>query len=331
MRPLPAPRPLTSKENNEYPDTCAQFSGVAQVTAYKSRNRFSPANIGFHAFRATLMPFLSMPRQSCPIPPVVIGNMGGSGSRVLPKILRLTGFWMGAWINPQTQDAIATRCFLQRHFVHLTSHQIADQELMGEFSRMIAAHRRGIQDLSRRWGWKNPRYMWIIPFLSRVYPEMKFIHLVRDGRDMALSSNTNLLHKHGAFLLKDPDCGKNLPAAQLRLWTLGNRIAQTDGKRYLGSNYLLLNYEKLCLYPRETLTQLFDFLQMEAPGEFMDSACRLIIPSPNIGRWRSSDLALLHEPDEQTRNALEQFGYDTGDRHLDTDTAPAPDTVSCMG
>ncbi len=299
------------------------------MTPFKSRNRFSPANIGFHLFRTTLMPFLPLPRQPCLVPPVVIGAMGGSGSRALPKALSLAGFWMGAWLNPQTQDALATRCFLQRHFTQLINHQATDQELIGEFSRMLAAHRWGIPDPNGPWGWKNPRCMWIIPFLARVYPEMKFIHVVRDGRDMALSSNTNLLRKHGELLLKDPDCGKNWEAAQLKLWTLGNRVAQADAKRYLGPNYLLLNYEKLCSHPRETLTRMFDFVQMEMPGDFIESACRLIVPSQNIGRWRSSNLALLHEPDEQTRDALKQFGYDTGERNLDT--VPATDTVSCMG
>ncbi len=279
--------------------------------ALKSRNRFAPANIRFHLFRVTVLPLL--PRAApARVPPVVIGAMGGSGTRVLPPILRLADYWMGAWVNPRTQDALATRYFLQRYFSRLAYRQsAADDEMIGTFSRVIEAHRWGIPHPDGRWGWKNPRSMWIIPFLSRVYPDMKFIHVVRDGRDMALSNNLNFLYKHGRFLLKDLDCRKNHAASQLRLWTLGNHIAHGDGIKHLGSNYLLLNYEELCLHPRKTLTRLFDHLGVCAHEGIIESARRLIVPSPNIGRWRNTDSALLHEPDEQTREALRLFGYET--------------------
>jgi len=287
------------------------------VTALKSRNRYAPANLRFHAFRLAVLPFLSLPQQPCPIPPVVVGAMGGSGTRVFPQILRLAGFWMGAWTNPRTQDAMATRYFLQQHFSRLASHQGTNGELSTELMRLNLAHRWGMPDTNGRWGWKNPRNMWIIPFLSRVYPNMKFIHVVRDGRDMALSNNTNLLCKHGRFLLEDIDCEKHRESSQLRLWTLGNRIAQYDGEKYLGSNYLLLNYEQFCLHPRENLMRLFDFLEVEVGDNLLTSARRLIAPSRNIGKWKTTDSALLREPDEQTRDMLRQFGYEADETNAD--------------
>jgi hypothetical protein len=38
-----------------------------------------------------------------------------------------------------------------------------------------------------RWGDKTPPYIRIVPQLARMYPEARFIHLVRDGRDVARS------------------------------------------------------------------------------------------------------------------------------------------------
>lgn len=146
---------------------------------------------------------------------------------------------------------------------------------------------------------------------------------------MALSDNTNLLCKHGAFLLDDPDCEKDREATQLKLWTIGNRVAQYDGEKYLGSNYLSLNYERLCLRPREMLIRLFDFLEVEASGEIIEAACRLIVPSPNIGKWKTTDLTLLHEPDEEASDALRLFGYDVWGQNMD-DT-PTTDSVRCVG
>ncbi len=278
----------------------------------------------FHLFRATVLPFLTTHRGLPSVPPVIIGAMGGSGTRVLPRILRLCGFWMGAWVNPVTQDAMASRYFLQRHFSHLVNHEAGEGQLMEELSRLMVAHRWGMPNPDARWGWKNPRNMWIIPFLSRIHPEMKFIHVVRDGRDMALSDNTNLLCKYGAFLLDDPDCERDRVATQLKLWTLGNQIARSNGRTYLGSNYFLLNYERLCRRPRETLVRLFDFLGLEASGQLVESAGQLVSPSRNIGRWKASDLKLLHEPDEETRELLYDFGYDSTGRSREPASGTEP-------
>ena len=38
-----------------------------------------------------------------------------------------------------------------------------------------------------RWGDKTPRYMRAMPRIERALPEARFIHLIRDGRDVALS------------------------------------------------------------------------------------------------------------------------------------------------
>lgn len=38
-----------------------------------------------------------------------------------------------------------------------------------------------------RWGDKTPRYVRIVPQLAELYPGAKFIHLIRDGRDVARS------------------------------------------------------------------------------------------------------------------------------------------------
>src|SRR3712207_1470296 len=38
-----------------------------------------------------------------------------------------------------------------------------------------------------RWGDKTPRYVESIPLLAKLWPDSRFVHLVRDGRNVALS------------------------------------------------------------------------------------------------------------------------------------------------
>jgi hypothetical protein len=283
---------------------------VIREQSGESSNSLTHANVLFHLYRTAVVPFLPDEPLEGVRPPVVIGGHGGSGTRVLPRALRLAGYWMGYWVNRKTEDALATRFFLQRNFERVIGDRFAQQRgLEGAFRCSIRCHRLRMPDPKGPWGWKNPRCMWVIPFLASHYPEMKFIHLVRDGRDVALSANMNLLRKHGALLLGDEHPERDRVRSQLRLWAVGNLAAARDGERLLGPNYLRLSYELLCSEPRETLTRIYDHLEQEATPALLDRAQRLIVPSTSIGGWRKSDYRILHEPDAEIAEALLRFGY----------------------
>jgi len=275
-----------------------------------SSNALTWANIQFHAFRMLALPLLPQRSVGEMRAPVVIGGHGGSGTRVLPRALRLAGFWMGAWVNHRTEDAMATRYFLQRYFERAVVDRPEQRaELQRALAAAVRAHRRGMPDPTGPWGWKNPRSMWMIPFLARLYPEMRFIHLVRDGRDVALSRNTNLLHKHGRFLLGEALCEHDRVRSQLRLWALGNQRAAQDGERLLGANYLRISYETLCRTPRETLARVYAHLGAAVTPAILDQVQQLVVPPRSIGAWRDAELRILHEPDRESRAALQRFGY----------------------
>lgn len=73
----------------------------------------------------------------------------------------------------------------------------------------------------------------------------------------------------------------------------------------------MVNYEKLCLEPRETLSRVFAHLGIVVSPALLDHAQGLIRPSRSIGAWRSSGVRLLHEPPAQTQEVLRRFGYET--------------------
>lgn len=289
------------------------MGGVAlRSRSSDSSNGLTSANIRFHLFRTLVLPTLLDEPAEQVRPPVVIGAHGGSGTRVLPPALRLAGFWMGSWVNNRTEDAMSTRFFLQRYFEQAMADEPAQRvELERIFHALILGHRFRMPDPASAWGWKNPRSMWVIPFLARVYPEMRFIHLVRDGRDVALSDNLNLLRKHGARLLGDQNPERDPVDAQLRLWALGNEIAARDGKRLLGDNYLHVSYEDLCRSPRETLARMYAHSGQPVSSDILDRARQLVVPSNRINAWRDSEHECLHRPKPEISAVLHRFGYST--------------------
>jgi len=244
------------------------------------------------------------------VPPVVIGAVGGSGTRVLAQVLRKAGWFMGQRVDSRNEDSLPIAWFLTKwlkslhDFPNVDSHTLS--KATSDFDRMVQVHRRGIPSWDAPWGWKNPRSMWLLPFLVDRFPQMKFIHMIRDARDMMLSENRYFLRSHGEWLL-GPEWWRNPLAAQLELWRLGNKRAVEFGERYLGDRYRMIRYEDLCQKPAETIRRLLEFL--DAPKMNVDPLIEGISDRGNIGRWRRAGGPEAGELGAGIHSDLERFGY----------------------
>ncbi|MFP1746641.1 sulfotransferase family protein [Lonsdalea quercina] len=111
-------------------------------------------------------------------------------------------------------------------------------ELMGECRRK--------QTGTQRWGLKLQRRIKDIGTYAAIWPEARFIHIVRDGRDLAAS-----------HLKTVPDWGYQTIAEAAHGWmeiVAHARLTAPD------SRYLEIRYEDLVTQPRETIAQMLDFL-----------------------------------------------------------------------
>lgn len=242
--------------------------------------------------------------------PVVIGAVGGSGTRIVSEILTNAGIDMGRHVDARTRDSLPMREFLEWGFEPLVARSFArsaelPERLAEGLLTAIKRHRRGMT-AAAPWGWKNPRTMWLIPILARVFPDLRFILLARDGRDVALSDNRFLLKTAGSFLL----AGESHPSeqhAQLALWEKGTRWALETGAEYLADRFYLLRYEDLCAAPRDALERLFTFLDRPEAAALAEQQAAHIRPSPGIGRGK--DAAPVADI-RGARELLRQLGYE---------------------
>lgn len=53
--------------------------------------------------------------------PIVVGALGGSATRLVVELLRQGGVWMGDWVDRKSDDSLAFRVFLRRHFRELAA------------------------------------------------------------------------------------------------------------------------------------------------------------------------------------------------------------------
>src|SRR5207248_7075010 len=122
--------------------------------------------------------------------PLVIGATGGSGTRVIARIAQLAGYNLGTKLN-SAEDALEFYSFhdrwinpfvsAQRRREKLTSWQSA--RMKEAFYAALAGHVPEFERRSGRWGWKAPRSIYLLPFLHAQFDQLKFIHVLRDGRD----------------------------------------------------------------------------------------------------------------------------------------------------
>jgi hypothetical protein len=161
------------------------------------------------------------------------------------------------------------------------------------------------------WGDKSPMYTEHIDLLGRLYPQARFIHIVRDGRDCCLSA-------HNAWKQNMVRCAQK--------WARGVTKARSEGRR-IPERYLEVRYEDLLANPEMELRRCCSFLDVEYDPsmvhlrfstEFRGAAkeARAIV-STNVRKFE-------HLLDERTRRRIEEtagatlraFGYDTdhGDR-----------------
>jgi hypothetical protein len=108
-----------------------------------------------------------------------------------------------------------------------------------------------------RWGDKTPSYLLALPLLSSLFPDARFIHMIRDGRNVALS------------LWQAPFGPSSLGRAAHR-WAhqvrKGCRLGLTLGP----DRYVEVRYERLVEQPEATLQRVCNFIDLDFRGEMLN-------------------------------------------------------------
>lgn len=136
-------------------------------------------------------------------------------------------------------------------------------DLTGVYEALMR-HDSGIAfDENTIWGDKTPQYTNQLNLLHRLWPNAKFIHIIRDVRDYCLSM------KHA--------WGKNMSRSAQR-WVDDINIARNAVSNF-PDQYLELKYEELLETPEKTLGIICDFLDIE----FEKSMLQLTKPTERLG------------------------------------------------
>lgn len=146
---------------------------------------------------------------------------------------------------------------------------------------------------------KTPGHSLLADSLADYFSDAQFIHIIRDGRDVASSMlkhpwiAAELQEVHSVFWFRLlPETFKK-EWQQLSVWQRGvlRWAVYVNSARQIYSSsgrYLEISYEDICRSPNECFQSILCFLKLQ---EFQDLNCQLSEIKPHrIERWRSDGL-----------------------------------------
>jgi hypothetical protein len=170
-----------------------------------------------------------------------------------------------------------------------------------------------------RWGDKTPMYMEYLPLLRGLFPDARFVHLIRDGRDAALSFLSmpeGLVTRTWAYPTSAADF-----ACQ---WRAEVRAARALGRRVGSGRYLELRYEALVEDAERELRRICGFAGLAFEPAMLGFAGQVDVsqkphqqsltrpPTPGLRDWRqdmpAEDAAAF---EEVAGDLLAELGYET--------------------
>ncbi|MCF6288476.1 MAG: sulfotransferase [Proteobacteria bacterium] len=249
--------------------------------------------------------------------PVVVGGVGGSGTRLIANCLHKLNYHLGSYLNESLDNLWFTLLFKRVEILTASKDEFAEllnlfiyvmrggSEFSPEqvkFIESLAVDNRMIHSqlwlktiaksftkikqhasTGQQWGWKEPNSHIVLQQLRARIPNLKYIHVVRNGLDMAYSDNQNQLIFWGKHYL-DREFAIT-PYDSLAFWCKVQQNIMHIGNT-MGDNFLLLNYDEFCTNPTQGIKSLCDFLGINSSENIIQLLFAIIKQPKSIGRFK---------------------------------------------
>jgi len=268
-------------------------------------------------------------------PPIAIGGVGGSGTRVVAALLDLLGYYLGDDLNEAADNLWFTLLFKRRSillepeidfrwlvqvFVERMSsavnnlsaedrrriYLLADVDRLQHSRDWLIERAHSICDgkssrkIGQPWAWKEPNTHIIIDRIFLIQSTLRYIHIVRNPFNMSLSNNQNQLLNWGPiFLNGDVMCE---PRYSLAYWCAAHRRVMNLVRRW-PERTIVIDFDELCAAPDAHYGRVAAFLGASTSDVSCDRFRALIIkPAPvsphsriDVDRFDANDLAYARE------------------------------------
>lgn len=258
---------------------------------------------------------------------IAIGGLGGSGTRVVARCLEHFGFYLGSDLNEAKDNLWFTLLFKRPEILSVSEQEFSQlvaifrdamhslpvtaAEDIGLVHSLAATDRcqHPAQWLQQRAqsllrvaagssacliAWKEPNTHIVLERLATHVPELRYIHVIRNGLDMAFSTNQNQPQLWGKLLTGETF--EASPRYALHYWCRAQQRACQIGRR-MGDRFHIVDYDELCTNPRTVIEGIAAFASVTINDEMKQQLCAEVKPPASIGRFRGQDLAVFDPED----------------------------------
>ena len=162
-----------------------------------------------------------------------------------------------------------------------------------------------------RWGDKTPRYVECMPLILELFPDAAFVHLIRDGRNVALS-------------YADVPFGPKTVAKAAELWARRVRTGMQEGRAMESGHYIEMVYEDLVEDPLGEIKTLCEFIELDFEADMLnytEKARSAMLPSAGD----------LNPHVSERPHAVRAWQDEMDPRHVEIFEAVAGDVLSELG
>jgi hypothetical protein len=198
------------------------------------------------------------PRYVSSATPIVIGGCGRSGTTLMRVIFDThpriccgpeSRLFLPHW--PSFKKLAARFGLPETTVRELLTRSGSQAEFIEQFFASYSESRQ-----KPRWAEKTPRNVLHLGYVFEHFPNARFVHMIRDGRDTICSLRTHPRHKVVDGRLVELDTWHPIEPC-LERWVTNVQA----GLEFRGDpRYIEIRYEELVAKPRETLIPLFEFI-----------------------------------------------------------------------
>jgi hypothetical protein len=266
--------------------------------------------------------------------PIVVFNKSHSGSRLLAELLASAGIFMGAHVNASwdSLDVLELVEYLVRgHYPDygpLWQSPLAGAPAAAVAARVFERHLEGVDRTGTPWGWKLCETAYALPVIDYCFPAARYIHLLRDGRDVAFCDhraaddpfwkkvyfNTDRITTYRGMRLTPQAYRRRSPIFNAVHWVNSVTTGRACGAM-LRERYLEVRYEDLCLDFPATARRVLAFAGVSDP----EPAIRAMAPRvrrSSVAKHRTQPAALQRQVLSIVKPLLLSLGYLEHDTEL---------------
>ena len=235
--------------------------------------------------------------------PICIGGIGGSGTRVVADLVSRMNVFIGNNINGPKDNFDLP---LNQKLNGVTDYE-KGIEIICETLESFELTMHNESNFSQ-WGWKIPGNFYWLDYLNAYFTEIRYIHVIRNGLDMAYSKNNNQIRNWGGlFGIVDVDSPPT-PKQLLEFWVVANNFAINKALHLLGERALIVKYENLCKEPEVEIKKIANFIGYGGDEKYIHEMCLVVENPASLGRYKQHNISKIFGMDLVDK--VRDFGFD---------------------